>query len=150
MEVLICLWYDFRNDSGKGDSPFTVTECVFVHNYAMQYIGKKKFGKSFWSSAGPLAPIRTKFEAYLQGIDYRLKILEDTPRNNFNGTIVKSVQLGLFKDYDTKLTYQNQKKAAQDVMLAMDEDLCKQYGKMSTDFLTNIDVTTEANIGLLQ
>ena len=125
-----------------------------MHNYAIQYLAHKKYppnvgARPFWNSAGPLTPIKPKLVEYLQAIDYRLSILKDTLRDNFNGIIVKSVLQGLFKEYDTTKTYQSQKKAAQDIMLAMDEDLCKQYGDMSRDVLENIDMTTEANLQTL-
>ena len=83
-------WFDFkRNDSAQGDSPFTVTECVLVHNYALQYLADKKYNsaKPFWNSAAPLSAIKTKLIQYLQGIDNRSRMQKNTPCNNFNGIV---------------------------------------------------------------
>ena len=94
--------------------------------------------------------MRPKYVQYLQAIDHRLKILEETPRNNFNDTIVKTVQEGLYKDFDTRKHFFRQlKPVKQDILLAMDEALCEQYGEMSKEALINIDKSDEANIELL-
>ena len=94
----------FRNDSDKGASPFTIKECILVHNYAIQFLGLKKYSSRtpFWTSAPPLGPIKAKFIEYLQGIEYRLRILSETPRENFNNTIVKVTEQGLFVEYESK------------------------------------------------
>ena len=147
--------FDFRNDIDKGASPYTVADCILVHNYAIQFLALKKYNgrtPTFWSqtpSPHPVGPIKAKLAEYLQGIDHRLKILSDTPRNNFNGTIVKCVQKGLLADYDTKKAYDKQKTAEQDILLAMDEGTCDLYGESSRAFEKNIDVASKENIELL-
>ncbi len=72
-----------------------------MHNYAIAYLAHKKFppaagAKSFWDHPSVIAAIKPKYVEYLQAIAYRLEILKETPRNNFNDTIVKTVQEGLY------------------------------------------------------
>ena len=142
--------YAFRND--EGDSPITAAEIVLVHNYAIAYLAHKKFppaagAKPFWDNPSVIVAIKPKYVEYLKAIPYRFKILEETPRNNFKDTIVKTVQEGLFKDFDTKLHFLRQPTAAkQDILLAMDKDLCELYRDMSQEALINIDKSAEDNI----
>lgn len=149
-EYLICSLFDFRND--KEDSPITVADIVQLHNYAIAYLAHKKFppavgAKPFWASPSVITAIKPKYMEYLQAIPYRLKILKETPRNNFKDTIVKTVQEGLFKDFDKNKHFLAQPKPVkQDIPLAMDEALCTQYGKMSKEALENIDKSAEANL----
>ena len=149
-ESLICSLYAFRN--AEGDCPITAAEMVLVHNYAIAYLAHKKFhpdagAKPFWDHPSVIVAIKPKYVEYLKAIPYRFKILEETPRNNFKDTIVKTVQEGLFKDFDTKLHFLRQPKAAkQDILLAMDKDLCELYRDMSQEALINIDKSAEDNI----
>ena len=125
---------------------------VLVHNYAIAYLAHKKFHPAagaipFWDNPSVIVAIKPKYVEYLKAIPYRFKILEETPRNNFKDTIVKTVQEGLFKDFDTKLHYLRQPTAAkQDILLAMDKDLCELYRDMSQEALINIDKSAEDNI----
>ena len=122
-----------------------------MHNYAIQFLGLKKYsGRTpFWTSAPPLGPIKAKFIEYLQGIEYRLRILSETPRENFNNTIVKVTEQGLFVEYESKKTWQAQTRHAKEIELAMDKELCRLYGESSRDFQKNIEVSTKSNIELL-
>lgn len=122
-----------------------------MHNYAIQFLGLKKYSAKaqFWSSAPPLGPIKAKFIEYLQGIEYRLRILSETPRENFANTIVKVTVQGLFVEYETKKTIQAQTRHAKVIELAMDKELCRLYGESSREFEKNIEVSTKSNIELL-
>ena len=149
-EFLICSLFDFRN--AKGPSPINVTEMVQVHNYAVAYLGHKKFppspgAKSFWDQPSVIVAIKAKYVEYLKAIKYRAKLLKKTPRNNSKDTSVKTVvQEGLFKDFDTRFHYFSQTTENQEIPLAMDRALRKQYKKMSKEALENIDKSEEANI----
>jgi hypothetical protein len=149
-ECLICSLFDCRN--AKGDSPITAADVVLLHNYAIAYLAHNNIpptpgAKPFWDHPSVIAAIKPKYVEYLQAIAYRLKILKETPRNNFNDTIVKTVQEGLFKDFDVRKHFLDQPKPVkQDILLAMDKALCQQYGKMSKEALENIDKSAEENI----
>ena len=149
-EFLICSLFDFRN--AKGPSPINVTEMVQVHNYALAYLGHKKFppspgAKSFWDQPSVIVAIKAKYVEYLKAIKYRAKLLKKTPRKNSKDTSVKTVvQEGLFKDFDTRFHYFSQTTENQEIPLAMDRALRKQYKKMSKEALENIDKSEEANI----
>jgi hypothetical protein len=85
--------FDFRN--ANGDSPITVADMVQLHNYAIAYLAHDKIPPttgaiSFWNSPTVIAALKPRYTEYLQAIDYRLKILKETPRNNFKDTIVKT------------------------------------------------------------
>ena len=144
--------FDFRND--QGDSPIKIADIVQLHNYAIAYLAHKKYppaagAKSFWDQPSAIAALKPKYVEYLQAIPYRLKILKEIPRNNFNDTVVKTVQGGLFKDFDKTKHYFSQPPqnvVKQDILLAMDTDLCEQYMNMSKEALENIDKSAEANI----
>jgi hypothetical protein len=45
----------------------------FIHNYALKLLAERKFKDAFWGFAPVLGAIKPKFEAYLEGIEYRLK-----------------------------------------------------------------------------
>ena len=125
---------------------------VQVHNYALAYLGHKKYppspgAKSFWDQPSVIVAIKAKYVEYLKAIRHRAKLLKKTPRNNSKDTSVKTVvQEGLFKDFDTRFHYFSQTTENQEIPLAMDRALRKQYKKMSKEALENIDKSEEANI----
>ena len=55
-----------------------------------------------------LGAIKPKFEAYLEGIDYRLKLLKATPRVRANDGNINVMVNGFFKEYVTAKSYQKQ------------------------------------------
>jgi len=79
---LISLWFEFRNKDGT--VPISLKELEFIHNYALKALAEQKFDDPFWSSTSVLCAIKPKFEAYLEGIDYLLKLLKETPRERAN------------------------------------------------------------------
>jgi hypothetical protein len=107
---------------------------MFLHNYAIQYLAHRKFDPEFWKSAGQLNAIKPKYVAYLEGIDYQTKLLEDTQCSDSdlsgNKSKLKITLKGLFADYDLKKkNYQGQIPKDQTINLVMDKQLCKLYGK---------------------
>jgi len=125
---------------------------VLLHNYAIQYVALAKYkgGKTpFWTSAAPLTAIKPKFESYLKGIDYRLKLLEENPRLDIEKTSTSVTVRGLFSVYDRSKTYQSQPQSNQRIDLAMDELQCRAYGDCSRAFAKDIDVSSEKNINAL-
>ena len=83
-------------------------ELEFIHNYALKRIAERIFKDSFWSSAPLLGAIKPKFEAYLEGIEYRLKVLESTPRKRATDGKCTVLVKGVFKEYIPTKTFQRQ------------------------------------------
>ena len=130
-----------------------------MHNYALAYLGHKKFppspgAKSFWDQPSVIVAIKAKYVEYLKAIKYRAKLLKKTPRNNSKDTSVKTVvQEGLFKDFDIRYHYFSQTTENQEIPLAMDRALRKQYKKMSIELwriLTNLKRPTSSIWSLWQ
>ena len=89
--------------------------------------------------------IKPKFEAYLEGIEYRLKLLESTPRKR--ATDGKSTVLvkGFFKEYIPNKTYQKQTATEIPVDLLMDDGICQLYGNLSKEVAQNMKAPDPAH-----
>lgn len=110
----------------------------FIHNYALKLLAERKFKDAFWGFAPVLGAIKPKFEAYLEGIEYRLKLLESTPRKR--ATDGKSTVLvkGFFKEYIPNKTYQKQTATEIPVDLLMDDGMCQLYGNLINEVAQNM------------
>jgi hypothetical protein len=98
-------WFEFRN--AHGSSPLNTKDVELLHNYAIQYLKKFKGRKTpYWNSTGPLVAIKPKLIAYLEGIDFRLKLLEETPRLEFAKTTTSVTVKGLFSVHNKSKTNQ--------------------------------------------
>ena len=143
-------WFEFRN--ANGSSPLNTKDVELLHNYAIQYLAIEKYksGKTqFWNSAGPLVAIKPKLVAYLEGIDFRLKLLEEKPRLDFDKITTNVTVRGLFKIYQKHKSYQSQETKPQRIELAMDAVQCRVYGECSRAFAEKIDDSSEENIKAL-
>ena len=137
----------FRNDTGP--CPISLKEIVLIHNLALKYLAEGKFTAVFWKSHALLNPIKAKYTAYLKGIDHRLKVLKETPRTEADRGNNTFVTKGLFRDYQTKLKYQEQPQSEIPIELAMDEDMCRLYGQCSREFQLKLDVHEKSNMEAL-
>ena len=140
-------WFEFRNASGA--CPVTAKEIQLVHNYALKYLAEKKSKSAFWASAPPLSAIKPKYKAYLEGIDHRIKILEETPRTETERDTIMFTLKGFFSDYDVSKTFQSQKPTDQHIALALDAQHCRLYGDRSREFAQKFDESNKANIEAL-
>ena len=124
---------------------------MLVHNHAVQYLARDKNNGcpvKFWAT--PIAAIKPKYVQYLKSIDYRLKVLEDTPRTNSGDKTTHKVTVkGLFSDFNTAKSYVQQTPLDQKIELVMDKELCRLYGDSSREIAKNIDVATTTNIEAL-
>jgi hypothetical protein len=111
---------------------------ALIHNYALKILAERKSNDPFWSSAPALGAIKPKFVAYLEGIDYRLKLLEETPRVRANDGNINVMVNGFFKEYVTAKSYQKQNATEIPINLLMDDGLCKLYGNCSKEVALNM------------
>jgi len=133
---LISLWFEFRNKDGT--VPISLKELEFIHNYALKTLAEHKFDDPFWSSTSVLCAIKPKFEAYLEGIDYRLKLLKKTPRERANDGNITVLVKGFLKEYVPSKTYQKQKATEIQIDLLMGDGICKLYGNCSKEVAQNM------------
>jgi len=85
-----------------------------------------------------LCAIKPKFEAYLEGIDYRLKLLKKTPRERANDGNSTVLVKGFLKEYFPSKTYQKQKATEIQIDLLMGDGICKLYGNCSKEVAENM------------
>ena len=88
-----------------------------------------------------LGAIKPKFVAYLEGIDYRLKLLEETPRVRANDGNINVMVRGFLKEYVPSKSYQKQKATEIQINLLMDAGLCKLYGNCSKEVAQNMNAS---------
>ena len=113
---------------------------MLIHNHALKYLSEKIWKKSFWASAPLLHAIKPKFENYLKGIDYRFKLLAETPREEIVRGSNKISCKGLFSEYICGKSYQQQAAKEISIELAMDERLCILYSATSKAFAQYKDI----------
>ena len=130
-------WFEFRNDNGS--VPISLKELEFIHNYALKYLADRKFKEPFWSSAAPLIAIKPKFQAYLEGIDHRWKILQETPRTKAKSGQDTIAVKGFFKEYNPRENYQKQTNHSIPIDLLMDKGTCTLYKDCSKEVAKKMD-----------
>ena len=119
---------------------------MLLHNHALKYLSENSFKKSFWASASVLGAIRPKFEKYLKGIDYRSKLLKETPREEAERGNNNISCKGLFSEYISGKSYQQQAAKEITIELAMDEQLCELYTATSKTFAQYKDISGKDKI----
>ena len=130
-------WFEFRNDNGS--VPISLKELEFIHNYALKFLAERKFKDPFWSSAAPLSAIKPKFQAYLEGIDHRWKILQETPRTKAKSGQDTFAVKGFFKEYNPGENYQKQTNHLIPIDLLMDKGTCTLYKDCSKEVAKKMD-----------